>query len=124
MLYLDTHVVVWLYAGATERFKDETIKLIEDETLLICPIVRMELQYLNETGRVTADASLILETLGRSVGLTTCDQPFAAVVLEAVQQNWTRDPFDRLIVAQASIRDAPLLSKDQTILDHYRKARW
>ena len=37
---------------------------------------------------------------------------------------WTRDPFDRLITAQAAVDDSPLLTKDDTIHTYYPKAVW
>jgi PIN domain nuclease of toxin-antitoxin system len=49
---------------------------------------------------------------------------FAAVVENALQQKWIRDPFDRLIVAQASTNEAPLVTKDEKIRRHYRRAVW
>jgi PIN domain nuclease of toxin-antitoxin system len=45
-------------------------------------------------------------------------------VLQALPLSWTRDPFDRLIVAQAAVRDAPLLTKDRAIRRRYRAAVW
>ena len=48
MIYLDTHVVVWLYAGLTEKFSDPTRELINSHEITISPIVRLELQYLYE----------------------------------------------------------------------------
>jgi PIN domain nuclease of toxin-antitoxin system len=41
-----------------------------------------------------------------------------------VHQKWVRDPFDRLIVAQASANDAPLITKDEKIRRHYKRAIW
>jgi PIN domain nuclease of toxin-antitoxin system len=38
--------------------------------------------------------------------------------------SWTRDPFDRIIVANASLENSILVSKDQSILGHYPFARW
>ena len=124
MIYLDTHAVVWLYAAETQRFTALGRQRLEAGELLVSPIVELELQYLKEIGRITADAAQIMESLRGSVGLATCDQAFAAVVTESLGQTWTRDPFDRLIVAQASSRSAPLLTKDQTILEHYPLAFW
>ena len=40
-------------------------------------------------------------------GLSESTANFAAVVHEAERHGWTRDPFDRLIVAQAALHDAP-----------------
>ena len=124
MIYLDTHVVAWLYAGDLERLSATALDCLERELLLISPIVQLELEYLREIERVTVSSALILESLGHTLGLEICDLPFARVVLESIQQSWTRDPFDRLIVAQAHARHAPLLSKDQHILDHYERAMW
>jgi PIN domain nuclease of toxin-antitoxin system len=124
MLYLDTHVVAWLYAGQTERLTPDGRAQIERERLLISPIVQLELAYLREVGRLAAEPALIVETLAESIGLALCDLPFARVVLESIRMNWTRDPFDRLIVAQAISRGAPLLSKDDGIRQHYERAVW
>jgi PIN domain nuclease of toxin-antitoxin system len=41
----------------------------------------------------------------------------------AAEQSWTRDPFDRLIVAHAIVRRARLASADETLLKHLRPAQ-
>lgn len=124
MIFLDTHVVVWLYAGELERLNAHVRRSIEEQDLLISPMVVLELQYLKETGRLTVEAPVIVSALAKTLGLQVCDLEFGHVILEALAQVWTRDPFDRLIVAQAAARDLPLLTKDDTILAHYRKAFW
>ncbi len=124
MIYLDTHVVVWLYAGETGRLSPIATELIEGNGLLISPIVQLELEYLREVERINTGSALILESLAQSIGLQICDRPFARVVVESVQQCWTRDPFDRLIVAQATTRNAVLLTKDRSILANYPHATW
>jgi PIN domain nuclease of toxin-antitoxin system len=124
MIHLDTHVVVWLYAGEIDRFPAAGHTAMEDEDLCVSPAVIMELQYLQEIGRISADSPLILETLAASVGLTVADTPFHEVVMEALPESWTRDPFDRLIVAQAKAEKVRLITKDNAILDHYSEAFW
>ena len=124
MIYLDTHVVAWLYAGELGRFTDHGLALLETEDLLASPVVQLELQYLTEIGRLSVGSALIIESLSASVGLCLCDQSFIRVVTESINQSWTRDPFDRLIVAQALTRSAPLLTKDTAILGNYPKACW
>ncbi len=69
MIYLDTHVVVWLYAGQLERFSDEVQTLLNEHDLRICPIVQLELQYLHEIERITVEAQTILADLGARIGL-------------------------------------------------------
>lgn len=124
MIYLDTHVVVWLYAGQLERFSDETQALLNEHDLRICPIVQLELQYLHEIERITVDAQTILTDLAARIGLQVCDKRFQAVVAEAGNVSWTRDPFDRLIVANASLNNNILISKDKSILSNYPHAKW
>jgi len=38
--------------------------------------------------------------------------------------SWTRDPFDRMIAAQAIVADAPLVTADRTILGNLPLATW
>ena len=124
MIYLDTHVVVWLYAGLTEKLSNKAIETVENNQLLISPIVQLELQYLKEINRITANSALIIENLNCSIGLKICDFSFIHIVTEAIDKSWTRDPFDRLIVAQSHARQIPLLTKDQTILENSNLAFW
>jgi PIN domain nuclease of toxin-antitoxin system len=124
LIYLDTHVVVWLYAGLLEKFSQAARDLINEHEIDISPIVLLELQYLYETQRVTKDASIIVADLSQRIGLKVCDKDFNAIVSRALALSWTRDPFDRMIVAHAGLHDNLLISKDQNILDHYPHTRW
>lgn len=124
MIYLDTHVVVWLYAGDKNKLTKLGTDLINSHELLISPIVQLELQYLLEIKRITQPADVILKDLSKSIGLKTCNKPFEAIIEQSINQNWTRDPFDRIIVAQASIKKSSLLTKDKTILENYKEACW
>jgi PIN domain nuclease of toxin-antitoxin system len=124
LIYLDTHVVVWLYAGLKEKFTPAAHQLIQANALVISPIVQLELQYLHEIQRINRGATTVVTDLAQRIGLQLCGQPFAAVITQALMVNWTRDPFDRLIVATAAIDDRILLSKDVSILAHYPFAKW
>ena len=122
--YLDTHVVAWLFAGEVGLFTERARQAIREHELLISPIVRLELQYLYEIGRTRVAAKVVVRELSRSVGLAVCDQPFEGVIEVAEAQSWTRDPFDRIIVAQAGLAAAALVTKDQAIRDRYAMAVW
>ena len=124
MIYLDTHVVIWLYAGLTEKFNSQARTLINQHELLISPIVHLEIQYLYEVGRIAADSETIITDLKQRIGLRTCHIPFEDVVARATNLAWTRDPFDRLIVAQAQVGRGLLLTKDEIILKHFPNAIW
>ena len=124
MIYLDTHVVLWLCEGLVERLSKTAHRTIEENDLLISPMVRLELQYLFETKRCTRAAHLIIGELQSEIALTVCDLPFDEVVRKATEITWTRDPFDRLIVANASCKGLRLLTKDAGIRRHTKLAVW
>ena len=124
MMYLDTHVAVWLYAGELDRFPKTALERMEENNLFISPAVLLELQYLKEIKRITADPMLIFQTLEETIDLQLCDMAFSKIVTGALSQSWTRDPFDRIITAQAAIQNASLLTKDQIIRRHYSLACW
>lgn len=124
LIYLDTHLVVWLYAGRLEELTSRAKAAVEQSDLLISPMVVLELQYLHEIGRLTVPAETIVGALAAEIGLQICDQPFPRIVAAAVGESWTRDPFDRIIVAQARMRDVALISKDVHIQSHYPRAWW
>lgn len=123
-MYLDTHVVVWLYAGELDRFSPKAAGLVEDNDLLVSPAVLLELQFLKEIKRITADPMLVFQTLEQTIGLQLCQLDFSKVVIGALSQSWTRDPFDRMIAAQAMVRNTLLLTKDRTIGRNCSVACW
>jgi PIN domain nuclease of toxin-antitoxin system len=122
--YLDTHVTLWLYAGETARISKRAANLINGEALLASPIVLLELQYLREIGRLSAAPRAIAAELKRRVGLEIQNRPLDELVEQAQDLDWTRDVFDRLIVAQAALDAAALVTTDRTIRKHYPKAVW
>ena len=124
VVYLDTHAAVFLYAGLTDKLSPAAAAAIEKGTLKVSPMVLLEIQYLREIGRFKHRAEDVVAQLGKSIGLTVCQTDFARIALVATRMEWTRDPFDRLITAQASCQQAPLVTADGNIRDHYELAIW
>lgn len=124
MIYLDTHVLVRLYLGEIEELGTAGRSAIEKHDLLASPAAVLELEFLHEIGRLRPTASKVMDALSRDLGVRTCDLPFRTVVDHALKENWGRDPFDRLIVANAKASEAHLLTKDERIHRHYSRAIW
>jgi len=124
LIYLDTHVVVWLYAGKIKKLSEQAKELINDHEVIISPVVRLELQYLFEIQRVTGEANEIVFDLSDRIGLKMCDKSLNTIISGALDLSWTRDPFDRIIVANAAVNQNILVTKDQNILKNYEKAMW
>jgi PIN domain nuclease of toxin-antitoxin system len=124
LTHLDTHVVAWLFAGRADLLSARARTEIEGGDLVISPVVVLELQSLWETKRTTEPASVVVDDLASRIGLGLSQAPFPAVARKAVDLAWTRDPFDRLLVAQAALDGARLVTKDRVIRNHYAASVW
>ncbi|MBI2893573.1 MAG: PIN domain-containing protein [Deltaproteobacteria bacterium] len=123
ILHLDTHVAAWLWAGDRTRLRPVWPALVRSD-LAISGATILELGFLFEIGRLTEPANLVVKELIGELGLQISGAPLGRVVEEALLLTWTRDPFDRLIAANARCDDARLVTKDRRILDHCPWARW
>lgn len=110
MIYLDTHVVVWLYSGLTDKLSDLAKSLINNHEIYISPIVRLELQYLYEIKRIKDNPDLIISYLSNQIGRKICNKNFYTIISVALTITWTRDPFDRIITANSLIDNNILLT--------------
>jgi PIN domain nuclease of toxin-antitoxin system len=123
-IYVDTHVLVWIGKGDRQHLSSEAAGALGDSDILISPAVMLELELLHEIGRLRDSAERVLALLESDIGLRVCTLPFRDVAMHALHEKWTRDPFDRLIVANAKAAGAPLVTKDERIRKHYRRAVW
>lgn len=123
-IYLDTHIILWLYEGKMNIFPNKVLQVMANGKLFISPLVMLELAYLYEIRRINTPSHQIVSTLNQEIGLTICDLPFSQVIQSAMVQTWTRDPFDRIIVGQAAVNQSPLITKDVLIRTHYVHAVW
>lgn len=124
MIYLDTHTIVRLYQGRLGKVGDAARRMIERDDVYLPPAAILELEFLHETGRLTVGAMDIVSDLCAELDARVCDAPFASIARIAVREGWTRDPFDRLIVANARLMNAPLATQDATIQKHYSRSVW
>ncbi len=122
--FLDTHAVVALWEGRSDVWGSASREILERDALFVSPMVRLELAYLREIGRMKVSPDEVLGGLAAEHGLSLSDDRMEDVVTHAMSLTWTRDPFDRLIVATALLHDTPLVTKDRRILEHFPKAVW
>jgi PIN domain nuclease of toxin-antitoxin system len=114
-LLLDTHAALWWLAGE-ELIGREAESYLTDETnqVLLSAAVVWEVAIKRSLGKLEAPTDFASTLLGAGV------QPLAVSLdhAEAVEHlPWHhRDPFDRMLVAQASIEGAAVVSRDQRLL--------
>lgn len=124
MIYLDTHLLLWLYDKELHLFSSKVRGEIEKNDLYISPVVQLELQFLKEKGRIRSSVKQLIDFLQKSINLKICNKDFALIIAQACEVDWTRDPFDRIIVAHAALNKNKLLTRDQYILRNYPLAAW
>jgi len=123
--YLDTNVVVWLAQGSLDRISDKAKQHLNEAELLISPMVLLELEYLFEVKRIRLGARDIFLKVEHELSVRRCDLPFASITNAALDEKWTRDPFDRMIVAHAKANGfSYLISSDEEINQHYPRTIW
>ena len=123
-LALDTHIIIWLYSKDFSQFTPKVQKLLHSSELIVSPMVRLELALLYEIGRVNSPPDMVFRDLQSTLPITVLDLDFALASKEAETLQWTRDPFDRLIVATSQATRIPLLTKDRNILANFNLAVW
>lgn len=122
IVFLDTHAVVWLYSGK-KVFGQKSLQLMNESTMRISPIVRLELMMLFRKGRII-DPFTILSSLKKDFYFDEDPIDFSSLITKSMLIDFTNDPFDRLIVAHATLRESYLISKDRDILKNSNWAVW
>ena len=116
-MLLDTHVFLWLQTEP-ERL-GERLALVEDpETeLLVSAASAWEIAIKHALGRLALPeppATYVPERL-RAIGARPVAIEHAHALAVAALPPLHRDPFDRLLVAQSLVLDAPLLTADAAV---------
>ncbi len=122
--FLDTHVALWLFDRNEEKISARAKELLANAQLRISPIVLLEIQYLYEIKRSRHTSTAIFQWLERHLEVQLSETPFLPVIHSALSLRWTRDSFDRLIVAESELYAIPLVTKDRHIRKHYKRAIW
>ncbi len=123
-VYLDTHAVIWLYHKELHKFSKNTLLLLENNQITVSPMVKLELQYLYQIKRITQKPDVILQSLQDTIELKICQKSWLDIVNVALTCDFTRDAFDRLIVAHAMLDNSILVSKDEKLTCHYNNCVW
>ena len=113
VILLDTNALIWLEQG---HARVRTLAA-ERRRLYISPISLLELQFLQEAGRLRVRGADVSDLAHRGPWLLD-DPPAAAWIEAALSLGWTRDPFDRLLVAHAQLRGWRLATGDAGLLEH------
>jgi PIN domain nuclease of toxin-antitoxin system len=113
-LLLDTRAALWWLSG-DERFGERAAHHLTDETnqVLLSAAVVWEVAIKRSLGKLDAPEDLAPTLLGAGVQALAVTVDHAAAVEHLPWHH--RDPFDRMLVAQASIEGAAIVSRDASL---------
>ena len=119
-LLLDTHLLLWA-AGEPDKLSDEALRLIEapDNELFFSAASLWEIAIKSRLGRTdfAADARVLRRGLldnGYSELPVVSEHAVAIVGLPPIH----KDPFDRILIAQAMIEGITLLTADAIVAQY------
>jgi PIN domain nuclease of toxin-antitoxin system len=113
-LLLDTHAALW-WLSADPRFGATAEGHLTDATnqVLLSAVVVWEVALKRSLGKLRAPGDLAPTLLGSGAVPLPLDLHHAAAVEQLPWHH--RDPFDRLLVAQATVERAALVSRDAAL---------
>ena len=117
-------MLLWLSRRRLEALGDKAARLARTQAWVISPAVLLELEILHELGRIKIPAAQVIRAASEVGDLSVSQTRFADIAQASLPLAWTRDPIDRLIVAQALAEGSRLLTADGRILAHFRDAIW
>jgi PIN domain nuclease of toxin-antitoxin system len=113
-LLLDTHAALWFLSGDERLGGSARRHLIDDSNLvLLSAAVVWEVAIKRSLGKVDVPEEYLSLLLGAGVQTLAISGEHAAAVEDLPQHH--RDPFDRMLVAQAAIEGAALVSRDEAL---------
>ncbi len=113
VILLDTNSLVWLNRGHPRARRPSAWV----GRLYASPVSLLEIQLLIEVGRIRLRAGAAVGDLVADDRWAIDDPSSADLFDRAIAIAWTRDPFDRLIVANAQLRGWRVATADGELLE-------
>jgi PIN domain nuclease of toxin-antitoxin system len=122
-LILDTDAALWWLAG-DERFGSAATQYLADETnrVLLSAAVVLEVAIKRSLGKLDAPDDFAPTLLGAGAQPLPITLQHAAAVADLPWHH--RDPFDRMLVAQAKIEQAGLVTRDDALASYDITTVW
>ena len=118
---LDTHVLLALVEGRTERFSPEIQRILADPTIEFHVSVASlwEIAIKSRLGKLQLTPPLeSLPQLITGLGIDLVPIDDRHVLIAVLPEPPTRDPFDRLLLAQCQVENLRLVTVDRALISH------
>lgn len=126
-LLLDTRCWLWMQA-APERFSEPARAMVDDpdNVLLLSPVSAWEIAIKYAAGRLTLPVppAEYVPSRMKSSGVDALALQHSHALQVATLPAYHRDPFDRLLIAQAQVEDLPILTADRQLAAYDVRLHW
>jgi PIN domain nuclease of toxin-antitoxin system len=112
-LLLDTHIVLWAMTGDATLGEEFLDRLRHDPDMFLSPVSLWEITIKQATGKLAGPTDLAEQV--RDVGFRELPVTHAHAIAAGRLPLHHRDPFDRMLVAQAITEGMTLVSRDASI---------
>ena len=123
-LLLDTHLVLWWMAGEASRISKKALAALGSDGVepIVSTVTIWEAAIKRGLGKLDAPGDLLFQLEQAGVALLPITPRHADLV--ALLPTHHRDPFDRLLVAQATLEGLPLVSDDEMVRRYDIEVVW
>jgi PIN domain nuclease of toxin-antitoxin system len=112
-LLLDTHVALWGITGDPALGADFLSRLRHDPDIYLSPVSLWEITIKQATGKLGGPHDLAEQV--RDIGFREVPVTHAHAIAAGRLPIHHRDPFDRMLIAQAKIEGLTLVTRDRDI---------
>ncbi len=112
-LLLDTHVVLWAITGDPTLGAELLDRLRHEPDIFLSPVTLWEITIKQSTGKLAGPPDLAERV--RDMGFRELPVTHAHAIAASRLPSLHRDPFDRMLVAQAITEGLTLASRDASI---------
>jgi PIN domain nuclease of toxin-antitoxin system len=112
-LLLDTHVALWAIVGDDTLGEEFLDRLRHDPDIFLSPVSLWEITIKQATGKLAGPVDLAEQI--RDMGFRELPVSHAHAITAGRLPPHHRDPFDRMLVAQAVTENMTLVSRDTSI---------
>ena len=120
-ILLDTHTLLW-FASSPEKLSEPAQRELinRDNQLWISVVNVWEIQVKQQLGKLTLDTSLeeLIDTQQQTNGMKMLGVELPHIYILSQLENHHRDPFDRLLIAQAKSENYTLVTRDEHIHEY------
>ena len=126
-LLFDTHAFIW-WDSASANLTADVLALCQDpaNTLLLSVVSAWEMQIKLHLGKLRLGLPLaeIIESQRRTNNVEILPVALDHVLALDTLPDYHKDPFDRLLIAQAIVEDATLISDDPILRNYPARLVW